>query len=62
MTVMQFAETHPTGRYIISIANHATACVDGVILDSWNCGEKAIVGVYDMANFQLPAPQRIGNY
>lgn len=62
MTVMQFAETHPTGRYIISIANHETACVDGVILDSWNCGEKAIVGVYDMTNFQLPEPQRIGNY
>ena len=53
MTVKEFAETHPKGRYVISIANHETACVDGVILDAWNCGHKAVVGYFDMANFKL---------
>ena len=53
MTVKQFAETHPSGRYVITVASHETACVDGVILDAWNCGEKCVVGYFDMSNFKL---------
>ena len=53
MTVNEFAETHPTGRYVVSVANHETACVDGVILDAWNCGAKCVVGYFDMSNFKL---------
>lgn len=53
MTVCEFAETHPNGRYVIQVASHFTACVDGVILDAWNCGEKCVVGYYDMSNFKL---------
>lgn len=53
MTVEQFAKMHPTGRYVVMIASHQTACVDGVILDAWNCGESAVVGYLDMANFKL---------
>lgn len=53
ITVLEFAKTHPNGRYVITIANHDTACVDGKILDAWNCGEKCVVGYYDMSNFRL---------
>ena len=53
MTVEEFAKTHPSGRYVISIARHETACVDGVVLDAWNCGAKAVVGYFDMATFKL---------
>lgn len=53
MTAMQFAETHPSGRYVIAVANHETACVDGVILDAWNCGDKCVVGYFDMSEFKL---------
>lgn len=53
MTVQGFAETHKTGRYVIEIANHFTACVDGVILDAWNPFEYAVVGYYEMANFDI---------
>lgn len=53
MTVKQFAEAHPTGRYVITVANHETACVDGIILDAWNCGECSVVGFLDMSNFRL---------
>lgn len=53
MTVLQFAQTHPTGNYIVDIANHACACVGGVIKDSWNCGGKCVVGFYDMTNFKF---------
>ena len=53
MTCQQFAETHKKGRYIIYIANHFTACVDGVILDAFNPSDSAVVGYFDMANFKL---------
>lgn len=53
MACQQFAETHKKGRYIIYIANHFTACVDGVILDAFNPSDSAVVGYFDMANFKL---------
>lgn len=53
MTVLQFAETHPTGRFIVSVANHETAVVDGVILDAWNCGGDCVVGYCDMTEFKF---------
>lgn len=53
MTVKEFAEKHGKGRFVVSIAHHETACVDGVILDAWNCGHRAVVGYFDMANFKL---------
>lgn len=53
MTVLDFAETHPQGRYLISIASHETACVDGVILDAFNPSDSAVVGYFDMSNFKL---------
>ena len=53
MTALEFAESHPNGRYVLQVANHETACVDGVILDAWNCGKKSLVGYFDMSNFKL---------
>lgn len=50
MTVKEFAETHKSGRYCIFIANHFTACVDGKILDVWNCGDSAVTGYIDITN------------
>ena len=56
MTVLDFAKSHPKGRFIITIAKHETACVDGVILDAWNCGGKCVVGYLDMNEFKLNVP------
>lgn len=53
MTAQGFAESHPKGSYIVSVANHDTAVVDGKIYDVWNCGESAVVGYYDMTNFDI---------
>lgn len=53
MTCEGFAETHPRGRFFIQVANHFTACVDGVILDAWNCGESAVVGFFAMDDFNI---------
>lgn len=53
MTVLDFAKSHPKGRFVITMARHEAACVDGVILDAWNCGSKCVVGYLDMENFKL---------
>lgn len=42
----QFAETHPTGSYILRMAKHVSACVDGVILDTWDCRSKCVYNAY----------------
>ena len=53
MTATEFAETHKTGRYILYVANHFTACVNGKILDAWNCGDSCLVGYFEMDLFDI---------
>lgn len=45
-TVKDFAQSNPQGRYILSLANHLCAVVDGKIRDGWNCGDKCIYKIY----------------
>jgi hypothetical protein len=47
-----FAKSHPEGRYILRLAHHEAACVDGVILDAWNCSAKCVYGYIDVTNIQ----------
>ena len=42
----KFAETHPTGSYILRMAGHLSSCVDGVILDTWDCRDKCVYSAY----------------
>lgn len=53
MTCLEFAKSHKEGNYILSVANHEVACVNGVLLDAFNPSEKCVVGYYDMTNFKL---------
>lgn len=54
LTIDQLEKTHkendvygnPNGRYILSLANHLCAVVDGKIRDGWNCGDKCIYKIY----------------
>ena len=45
-TVWKFAKEHPTGTYILNVANHEVACVDGKYFDTWDCGECSLYGFY----------------
>jgi hypothetical protein len=38
----EFAENHQIGKYLITTNNHITACIDGYIVDTWNCIDKKI--------------------
>ena len=42
----RFCESHPKGIYLLNMAKHLTACVDGVIYDTWDCTEKCVYTAY----------------
>lgn len=46
-TVKEFAKSHPTGRYIVKVAHHVVAVVDGVYYDTWDSGYKSLYGYYE---------------
>lgn len=46
-TVSEFAQNHPEGTYILSIANHLVSVVDGKYYDTWDCGAKSLYGWWE---------------
>lgn len=46
MNGRRFAESHPKGSYILRMAGHLSSCVDGVILDTWDCRDKCVYNAY----------------
>ena len=46
------AETHPTGSYILRMAGHLSSCVDGVILDTWDCRDKCVYNAYKVRQLE----------
>ena len=47
-TVAEFAKAHPTGRYILNVANHEVAVVDGQYFDTWDSGRCSLYGYYEL--------------
>ncbi len=47
-TVDSFAKEHKTGRYIVNVANHEVAVVDGKYYDTWDCGRCSLYGYYTL--------------
>lgn len=48
MNGIRFTKQFPKGRYILNMAGHWSACVDGVIYDTWDCGEKCVYTAFKM--------------
>lgn len=46
-TVAGFAKTHNKGVFILNVANHEVAVIDGVYFDTWDCGSKSLYGYYE---------------
>lgn len=45
-TVESFAKTHKEGTYVVSLAGHVCAVVDGYFYDTWDCSYKSLYGYY----------------
>lgn len=46
-TVDDFAKLHLQGTFILNVANHEVACVDGKYYDTWDCGDCCLYGYYE---------------
>ena len=51
-SVEAFAKAHPRGRYVVSISGHWTACIDGIIYDTWDCGKESVLSYYEVTRFE----------
>ncbi len=43
-----FVKLYPKGTYILKLAKHVVAVVDGVYLDTWDCTEKMIYNAWEV--------------
>lgn len=46
-TVDSFAKCHKEGTYIVIVANHVVAVVDGKYYDTWDSGECCLYGYFE---------------
>lgn len=42
MNGKSFCTTHKQGKYILRMAGHWVACVDGLLYDTWDCSDKCV--------------------
>ena len=40
--VGDFVEEHPTGTYLLTMRSHISCCIDGVLIDSFDCRDKIL--------------------
>ena len=45
-TVDSFARDHKQGTYIVKVAHHVVAVVDGKYYDTWDSGDRSLYGYY----------------
>lgn len=43
-----FCELHPKGTYILKMAGHVAVCIDGVILDTWDCSYRSVYTAWEI--------------
>ena len=56
MTAEEFCQKHPMGRYIFDMDEHWSACVDGCIYDTWDCGNKKVNFAYEITTEPYAPP------
>ena len=52
MTAEEFAEHHPIGRFVLSLSGHWTACINGILYDTWDCGGERVLSYYEVTRFE----------
>jgi hypothetical protein len=49
MTASRFCKIHRRGRYILEMQGHFTACIDGILLDTWDPSDEVVLSAYRVA-------------
>lgn len=45
----KFCEQYKKGTYVLRLAGHMVACVDGVIYDTWDCRDKCVYNAFKVS-------------
>lgn len=56
LTAKEFCQSYPDGRYILDMDEHWSACVDGCLYDTWDCGNKKLNFAYEITTKPYIAP------
>lgn len=56
LTAEEFCKNYPRGRFILDMNEHWSACVDGCIYDTWNCGKEKVNFAYEIATVPYQPP------
>lgn len=46
-TVAGFTKDHTSGTYVLRVAHHLVASVDGIYYDTWDSGKKSVYGYWE---------------
>jgi hypothetical protein len=46
---IDFTLLHPKGTFLIKMACHVTVCIDGVILDTWDCSYRSVYTAWEIS-------------
>ena len=55
-TVADFCKTHHHGRYILDLKAHWSACIDGILYDTWDCGTEKLNFAYEVTTEPYTPP------
>lgn len=48
----RFCKAYPKGSYILTMANHWSCCIDGIIYDTWDCSDKCVYTAYAFGPYE----------
>ena len=60
ITANEYCKSHSKGRFIISMAGHWSAVVNGTILDTWDCGKEELYSYYAVPPIKRKIPIKYG--
>ena len=46
MTAAKFCKAYPKGRYILDMEGHWSACINGILIDTWDPGDEVVYAAY----------------
>ena len=56
MSAEEFCRKYPCGRFVLDMDEHWSACVDGCIYDTWDCGKERVNFAYEFINLPYTPP------
>jgi hypothetical protein len=44
-----FTKLHPKGTFVLKMAGHITVCIDGEIIDTWDCSYRSVYTAWEIS-------------